>query len=83
MRGIRTAVVKLGLAPSAPFPANTVTLSIDGAPGQTVEIARGTWRRVELPLPNRRTVEIGIRPSFPAEFIIIRIGLLMQSASTA
>jgi phage tail sheath protein FI len=29
------------------------------------------------------TIEIGIRPSFPAEFIIIRIGLLLQSASTA
>jgi uncharacterized protein len=29
------------------------------------------------------TVEIGIRVSYPAEFIIIRIGLLLQSASTA
>jgi hypothetical protein len=59
-KGIRAAVVKLGLAASAPFPANTVTLSLDGAPDQTVEIARGTWRSVELPLPNRRAVEIDI-----------------------
>lgn len=29
------------------------------------------------------TIEIGIRVSYPVEFIIIRIGLLMQSASTA
>ena len=52
---IRAAVVKLGLAPSAPFPANTVTLSVDGFPDQTMEIARGTWRSVELPLPTQRT----------------------------
>jgi uncharacterized protein len=31
----------------------------------------------------RLTVEIGLRVSYPAEFIIIRIGLLMQSAATA
>jgi len=29
------------------------------------------------------TVEIGVRVSYPAEFIIIRIGLLMQNAATA
>jgi phage tail sheath protein FI len=29
------------------------------------------------------TIEIGIRVSYPAEFIIVRIGLLLQSASTA
>jgi hypothetical protein len=29
------------------------------------------------------TVEIGLRVTYPAEFIIIRIGLLMQSAITA
>jgi uncharacterized protein len=29
------------------------------------------------------TIEIGIRVSYPAEFIIIRIGLLLQSASSA
>lgn len=29
------------------------------------------------------TIEIGIRVSYPAEFIIIRIGLLLQSANTA
>lgn len=29
------------------------------------------------------TVEIGLRVSYPAEFIIIRIGLLMQSANSA
>jgi uncharacterized protein len=31
----------------------------------------------------RLTVEIGLRVSFPAEFIIVRIGLLLQSASAA
>jgi phage tail sheath protein FI len=31
----------------------------------------------------RLTIEIGLRVSFPAEFIIVRIGLLLQSASTA
>jgi phage tail sheath protein FI len=31
----------------------------------------------------RLTVEIGLRVTYPAEFIIIRIGLLMQSAATA
>jgi phage tail sheath protein FI len=29
------------------------------------------------------TIEIGIRVSYPAEFIIVRIGLLLQSASSA
>lgn len=29
------------------------------------------------------TIEIGLRVSYPAEFIIVRIGLLLQSASTA
>ena len=29
------------------------------------------------------TMEIGLRVTYPAEFIIIRIGLLMQSAATA
>jgi phage tail sheath protein FI len=29
------------------------------------------------------TLEIGLRVSYPAEFIIIRIGLLSQSAATA
>jgi hypothetical protein len=29
------------------------------------------------------TIEIGLRVSYPAEFIIVRIGLLLQSASSA
>jgi hypothetical protein len=29
------------------------------------------------------TLEIGLRVTYPAEFIIVRIGLLLQSASTA
>ena len=58
---IGAVAVKLGLAPSAPLASNAVTLSIDGAPGQTVEIARGTWRRIEMPLTTHRPVEIGIR----------------------
>jgi phage tail sheath protein FI len=29
------------------------------------------------------TLEIGLRVTFPAEFVIVRIGLLLQNASTA
>jgi hypothetical protein len=29
------------------------------------------------------TLEVGLRVSYPAEFIIVRIGLLLQSASSA
>ena len=75
---IRAAVVKLGLAPSAPFPANTVTLSIDGVPGQTVEIARGTWRSVELPLPTQRRVEIEIRSA--RSFVVMKEGKPRRAA---
>lgn len=60
----RAVVVRLGLDLSAPIPANTVTLSLNGTPGATVEIARGTVRAVELPLPTGnpgRPVEIAIR----------------------
>jgi hypothetical protein len=70
---VRGAVVKLGLAPSVPFPSNTVTLSIGGAPGQTVEIARGTWRRVEIPLPTHGPVEIDIKSS--RSFVAVKEGI--------
>jgi hypothetical protein len=75
---VRAAVVKLGLDPSAPLPANTVTLSIDGVPGKTVEIARGTWQRVELPLPAHRMVEIGIRSAH--SFVVTKDGEKRRAA---
>jgi hypothetical protein len=71
-RGIRAVVVKLGLTPAAPLPSNTVTLSIDGAPDQTVEIARGTWRRIEMPLPAHGPVEIEIRSA--RSFVVLKEG---------
>ncbi|HEY0511833.1 MAG TPA: glycosyltransferase family 39 protein [Thermoanaerobaculia bacterium] len=60
-RTIRAVVVKLWLDRSAPIPANTVTLSVDGGPGTTVEIARGMGRAVELPVPAPGPVEIDVR----------------------
>jgi hypothetical protein len=75
---VRAAVVKLGLDRSAPFPANTVTLSIDGGLGKTVEIARGTWQRVELPLPAHRMVEIGIRSAH--SFVTMKDGAPRRAA---
>jgi len=59
---VRAVVVKLWLDRSAPIPANTVTLSIDGAPGPTVEVPRGAGSAVELPVAaGGRPVEIGFR----------------------
>jgi hypothetical protein len=77
-RWIRTAVVKLRLDPSAPLASNTVTLSINGAPGKTVEIARGTWQSVELPLPAHRMIEIDIRSS--RSFIAVKEGISRRIA---
>jgi hypothetical protein len=53
--------VWLALDPTAPFPANTVTVSVNGGPGKTVEIARGAGQRVEVPVPTNQPVEIAIR----------------------
>jgi hypothetical protein len=77
-RWIRKIVVKLRLDPSAPLPSNTVTLSIDGAPGKTVEIARGTWQSVELPLPTHRMVEIDIRSA--RSFVTVKEGIRRRIA---
>jgi phage tail sheath protein FI len=41
------------------------------------------FNRDEDRAAGKLVVEIGLRVSYPAEFIIIRIGLLMQSAATA
>jgi hypothetical protein len=57
----RAAAVKLGLDPAFPLPANSVALSVNGGPATTVEIARGTTRTVELPLPPAGPVEISFR----------------------
>jgi hypothetical protein len=50
-RGARAVAVTLSLPLSAPLPSNAVTVTVDGTPAATVELARGTARRVELPLP--------------------------------
>ncbi|HET9212852.1 MAG TPA: glycosyltransferase family 39 protein [Thermoanaerobaculia bacterium] len=60
-RIVRAVGVRLALSPSAPIPSNTVTVAIEGGPSQTVEVARGTVRRVELPLSDHRPVTIAIR----------------------
>lgn len=60
-RTTRAVIVRLGLDLSAPFPANTVTLSVDDGPGRTVEIARGTGQEVELPIPPNQPVEITLK----------------------
>lgn len=41
------------------------------------------FNRDEDRAAGKLTIEIGLRATFPAEFIIIRIGLLLQSAATA
>jgi hypothetical protein len=50
-RGTRAIAVTLGLDASAPLPASSVTVSVNGAPAATLEIARGTRQRIELPRP--------------------------------
>jgi phage tail sheath protein FI len=41
------------------------------------------YNRDEDRAQGRLTVEIGLRVSYPAEFIVVRIGLLLQSAASA
>jgi len=60
-KGVRTAVLRLRLDPVAPFPANTVAVSVNGNPARTVEIARGTVQDVEIKIPCHRGIEVGIR----------------------
>ncbi len=60
---VGAVVLRLRLVPAAPFPTSSVTLSVDGAPGKTVEIPRGAERSVELPVPTGQPVEIAIRSS--------------------
>lgn len=60
-RGSRAVTVTLGLDAVAPLASNSVTLSVNGVPAATVEVARGAGRTVELPLPSSKTAsaEIG------------------------
>jgi dolichyl-phosphate-mannose-protein mannosyltransferase len=60
-RETRAIAVTLGLDRSAPLPANAVTVSVNGAPAATVEIARGASERIELPRPASGTMEIAFR----------------------
>ncbi|PYQ59575.1 MAG: hypothetical protein DMF53_18560 [Acidobacteria bacterium] len=53
--------VRLALDPAAPFPSNTVTVSVNGVPAKTVEIARGAGQRVEVPVPTNQPIEIAVR----------------------
>lgn len=56
----RAVVVRLALPPKVPLPSNTVTVSINGEPAGTVEIAPGMERTLELPVRGR-TLEIAFR----------------------
>ena len=58
---IPAVAVRLALDPAAPFPSNTVTVSVNGGSGKTVEIARGAGQRVEVPVPTNQPAEIAIR----------------------
>lgn len=58
---VTAVAVRLALDPTAPFLANTVTVSINGQPGKTVEIARGSAQAVEIPIPTNRPIEIAVR----------------------
>ena len=58
---IRAVALRLRVDLAAPFPSNTVTVSVDGEPVRTVEIPRGAERRVEVPVPTNRPVDIGVR----------------------
>ncbi len=69
-KGAPAAAVTLGLDLSAPLASNQVRVSVNGAPAATIEISRGTGRRLELPLPAGGPVEIAFRSArsfVPAE----------------
>jgi dolichyl-phosphate-mannose-protein mannosyltransferase len=69
-RGTRAIAVTLGLDASAPLLSNSVAVSVNGAPAASVEIPRGTARRIELPRKDNGTLEIGFRSArsfVPAE----------------
>jgi hypothetical protein len=58
---VGAVALRLRLDLAAPFPANTVTVSVNGAPAKTVEIARGVERSVEVPVPTDGPIEIAVR----------------------
>jgi hypothetical protein len=60
-KAVGAVAVRLALDASAPFPSNTVTVSVNGSPGKTVEIARGSGQAVEVPVPTNQPIEIAIR----------------------
>ncbi|HEX3556756.1 MAG TPA: glycosyltransferase family 39 protein [Thermoanaerobaculia bacterium] len=57
-QGLRAVDVTLALPAVSPLPANRVTVTVDGAPAATVELARGESQRRELPVPQDRPAEI-------------------------
>src|SRR5947209_1658257 len=62
-QGLRAVDVTLALPEVAPMPANRVTVTVDGAPAASVELARGASRRLELPIAPGRPG----RPDRPVE----------------
>lgn len=61
-RGTRAFAVNLALHRSSPLPSNSVSVSVNGVPAATVEIVRGTNRRIEVPRPaGPGPLEIGFR----------------------
>jgi transmembrane protein TMEM260 (protein O-mannosyltransferase) len=70
--GARTVALDLRLPEQAPLPANRVTIALDGTPVHTLEIRRTETRRVVLPLPEARAVEVSFRSE--ASFVPARAG---------
>jgi hypothetical protein len=58
---ISAVTLRLALDAAAPFPSNTVAMSINGSPGETVEIARGAAAAVEIPVTTNQPIEIALR----------------------
>lgn len=58
---VGAVALRLRVDLAAPFPSNTVTVSVNGAPGKTVEIPRGATQKVEVPIPTDRPVDLAVR----------------------
>jgi hypothetical protein len=58
---VGAVALRLRVDLAAPFPSNTVTVSVNGAPGKTVEIARGATQIVEVPIPDGRPIDLAVR----------------------
>jgi hypothetical protein len=72
-RGARAVTLTLGLPPGAPWPSNSVAVSVDGRPVGTVEVARAAAATTVLPLPEGPDVEVELRSG--ASFIPAATGV--------